>query len=454
MMAKADGYEIGEAMGEDQFWSVDPVIFVQRHASSGFAFTSDAREGADSRLDGAVSYFGVPVFETKVFFAEGGGVANVEMLLYTNGGTESFKEVTTDDGRKLLARQRVEKKITRDEFFGILKVVREKLTKPGAKVPEATTERVPGDARQKSQTWAKGAAETRTTLVWNYEQEGKKTETFKAGFVRVKVAGPKAAKGETPSAAKGGVKIADNVVKDPRGDVFIDNVPMVDQGQKGYCAAATAERVLRYFGLETDEHDIAQAADTSAEDGTSTLAMKTSVEAIGKRYKLGTTVAYGDFEKNTTERIGGLVDEVRVYNKAAKKLRKPEITEDVYIQRSGNMTTYCPNKVDEAMDPEVRKEMRVNGSQKSGYTKFMKTIREQVSKGIPLFWGVTLGIYPEPGLPQTMGGHMRLIIGYNDKKKEVLYTDSWGAGHELKRMPADWAWTISHCLMYMKPLTR
>ena len=65
-----------------------------------------------------------------------------------------------------------------------------------------------------------------------------------------------------------------------------------------------------------------------------------------------------------------------------------------------------------------------------------------------------LAIYPEPGIPQTAGNHMRLIIGYNDKKKEVLYTDSWGAGHELKRMPADWAWTISHCLMYMKPLTR
>ena len=49
---------------------------------------------------------------------------------------------------------------------------------------------------------------------------------------------------------------------------------------------------------------------------------------------------------------------------------------------------------------------------------------------------------------------MRLIIGYNDKKNEILYTDSWGAGHELKRMPVDWAWTITHSLMYMKPLSK
>ena len=46
---------------------------------------------------------------------------------------------------------------------------------------------------------------------------------------------------------------------------------------------------------------------------------------------------------------------------------------------------------------------------------------------------------------------MRLIIGYNDKTKEVLYTDSWGAGHELKRMPEDWAWTITTSSMFIKP---
>jgi hypothetical protein len=98
--------------------------------------------------------------------------------------------------------------------------------------------------------------------------------------------------------------------------------------------------------------------------------------------------------------------------------------------------------------------MKVNGSQKSGFTKFKADIHERISKGIPLLWGVVLGIYPEPGIPQTAGGHMRLIIGFNDKKNEILYSDSWGAGHELKRMPVDWAWTVTRSLIYMKPLTR
>ena len=116
------------------------------------------------------------------------------------------------------------------------------------------------------------------------------------------------------------------------------------------------------------------------------------------------------------------------------------------------MTIFSPAAVDEAMDAEVLRDMKVNGAQRSKFTRFLKDVHDQVNKGIPLFWGVTLGTYPEPDIPQARGGHMRLIIGYNDKKKEVIYTDSWGAGHELKRMPAEWAWTISHCLMYMKPL--
>ena len=56
---------------------------------------------------------------------------------------------------------------------------------------------------------------------------------------------------------------------------------------------------------------------------------------------------------------------------------------------------------------------------------------------------------------------MRLIIGYVERKdqktkkteiKEILYTDSWGAGHELKRMPADWAFAITHDAFFLKPL--
>ena len=452
-------YEIGEDMTGDAFWRGDPVLFVQRHADEGFRFTSDARDGADSRRDGAVACFGVPVYETRVSFAGEGGVARVELTLYGAAGTEAMREFSDGNGRRFRRTERVEKTMTRDEFFAALKTVRTRLS-GGGKPPAAVDDGVRRDTAsvQKSQTWPKTAIPTQATLAWSCSQQGKDEATFVPGFIRLSVDGPSrlASSGRGAGKAKkqaSGVKqIADNVVRDPRGDVFVDGIPMVDQGQKGYCAVAAAERVLRYYGVNVDEHELAVAAGSDAERGTGTRAMKESVEAVGRKFRLATVVCYGDFEKGARERIEGIVDEVRAYNKAAKKLKKTAIADDVYVRREGNVTFYDPNAVDRAMDVEVRKEMRVSGSQKSRYTKFMKDVRDQVNKGIPLFWGVTLGIYPEPEIPQAGGGHMRLIVGYNDKKREILYSDTWGAGHELKRMPADWAWTISHCLMYMKPL--
>ena len=44
-------------------------------------------------------------------------------------------------------------------------------------------------------------------------------------------------------------------------DVFIDGIPMVDQGQKGYCVNAAASRVFNYYGIPLTQHEVAQMAD-------------------------------------------------------------------------------------------------------------------------------------------------------------------------------------------------
>ena len=74
-----------------------------------------------------------------------------------------------------------------------------------------------------------------------------------------------------------------------------------------------------------------------------------------------------------------------------------------------------------------------------------------INEGTPLLWTVMLGKVTEKEIPQASGGHMRLIIGYNSKTGEILYSDSWGAGHELKRMAADDAWTITTGAMSIEP---
>ena len=55
-----------------------------------------------------------------------------------------------------------------------------------------------------------------------------------------------------------------NVVRKD-GDVYIQGIPMVDQGQKGYCVVATASRVFQYYDINVDQHEMAQIANSSAE---------------------------------------------------------------------------------------------------------------------------------------------------------------------------------------------
>ena len=465
--ATASPFEIGEAMSDAAFWQSTFANFENAHREHGFSATGDGKECIDSCLDGAVTCFGLPVYETRAMFADDGkSLSRVELMLYAKAGTEKYV-VAKDKGGKWrkFNRHRMEKPVTRSGFSDILATVRAKLTRPGAKEPPIEADKVMKDKnfKQKLQTWPKTPLPSVATLTWNFATTGGKTSEFEPGFVRLSVEGPSALEHKKTSrgvkSAKtslGAKSIAANVVRvqagtegpGTAGDVYIDNIPMVDQGSKGYCAAATSERVLRYYGLDIDEHEIGMAAGTSAEGGTSSKQMHDSIVAVGKRYKLATSVPYGDLDKSTSDRIKGFMKEVSAYNKTAKKLNRKEIGPDVYL--SGN--TYDPQAFDAAMDPEVRLEMKCRGIHKAKYGRFMADVKQQIDKGIPLFWGVTLGIFPEPDIPQASGGHARLIIGYNTRKNEIIYSDSWGRGHEFKRMSADKAFTITSYLMYMRPL--
>ena len=68
-----------------------------------------------------------------------------------------------------------------------------------------------------------------------------------------------------------------------------------------------------------------------------------------------------------------------------------------------------------------------------------------------MLWAVQLGIFSEHAIPQAIGGHMRLIIGYNEKTGEILYSDSWGEGHGEKRMRTDRGYAITNGLYVVTP---
>ncbi len=198
-----------------------------------------------------------------------------------------------------------------------------------------------------------------------------------------------------------------NVTRDAEGNVFIRNLPMVDQGNKGYCLPASTQRIFEYYGIGADMHQIAQVAEADPNRGTSAMTMSKELDKIDFKFKTRLMIIAMSGGQN--------------------QLTEVQIEKDEY---------YIGKPVDER--------------------KFLKTIYMLIDDGIPLLWALELGRYPEdPDLkPQTAGGHMRIIIGYNEKTEKIIFTDSWGEGHEFKTIQASNAYNASYGLFALKPTVR
>jgi hypothetical protein len=227
----------------------------------------------------------------------------------------------------------------------------------------------------------------------------------------------------------------DHIERLAGGDVKLKDLPMVDQGEKGYCVVASVERVLRYYGATVDQHELAQVANSDAARGTSTEAMFASLRKLTAR--LGVKVR-SLYEWNIRDFLKMLDD----YNRATKR---GKLAPEVVI--SGPDADACFAQ----MKPEIYKEARMKNS--ADFGRFKRDIQRNIEEGIPLLWSVRLGFVKENEIPRAVGGHMRIIIGYNTATDEILYSDSWGRGHEEKRMPWEDAWTITNGLSSLQPLS-
>ena len=238
---------------------------------------------------------------------------------------------------------------------------------------------------------------------------------------------------------KSKAELARQVVRQKNGTVFIDGIPMVDQGSKGYCAAALSERLLKYFGnTETTQHTIAQLAEISPTFGTSYDQMLEAIQKSGRKIGLKMEVEYQLFEDyNSVEKM------LKKYNSLARRRKLEPIK---LHGHSVNISSLLSG-----MELEIYLELREKEHVER--ERFYRSIRKNIDAGLPLAWGVFLGLQPEPGIPasQTTGGHLRLIIGYNPQSQSVIYSDTWGDGHEKKEMSLTQAWNITHCTFTCKP---
>jgi len=164
-------------------------------------------------------------------------------------------------------------------------------------------------------------------------------------------------------------RLASCVERRGNGDVVIRNIPMVDQGPKGYCAPATWERYLRYMGIPADMYLLALAAHTGIGGGTYSDQMleatKNLVSANGRELKT----------------IGSSLDLKTI----AKQI-------DQGLPIMWHLVSA----------PEFRKAIHENTARRKGETPNKKKFGN------------------------GSGGHVCLIIGYNKKSGEIATSDSWG----------------------------
>lgn len=263
-------------------------------------------------------------------------------------------------------------------------------------------------------------------------------ENFQGEFIRLRLLPKPDSMIGLEASTGGGVTVrrkdlSKSVVREPGGDVLIPNVPMVDQGDKGYCAVATAARVLNYYGVPADQHEMAQVAGSHAGSGTNPVEMVEAMKKLSGKYSTRfTTVLDIDYSSRKYESF------MRKYNSAARKMDKKELDTDRFIYAIGGL------------DPEVLREVSGQGA---AYDRFFRVVKGNIDQGVPVMWALQLGLFPENGEKalQVGGGHMRLIIGYNEEKEEIIFSDSWGSGHEKKRMAGPDACAATLGLYLLKP---
>ncbi len=288
-------------------------------------------------------------------------------------------------------------KISASEFDRRKKVLTEKITQILDKKPRVRTGNLKRGIMTSGLVWE--SKKGKAVLVHNIEAP-KMTEFLRLRFAMNTAEGIyEAALEDRSYATVRKSRLVRNVVK-KEGNVYIDNIPMVDQGNKGYCVVASAQRLFEYYGIACDMHQLAQLAKSDPDEGTSSIRINKELGSIDHLFQ------------------------TRFQCLAIKhKDEFAKIKDEKYIGK------------------------------KVSRSSFYKMVYSNIDDGIPLLWSLDLGIKPEePNLnPQTEGGHMRMIIGYNKEKNRIIFSDSWGEGHEYKTMDADDFYVVTKGLFVMTP---
>lgn len=420
-------FELSEIILNKEIWSTSVSDFETKYKQHGFVYMSAAKK--DLRSEGrGFTVFGKEAGET-VIRSEAGKINSISISLYNRG----------DDGAIGLSTLNTRRDHAFDQLSNKTNVRPRDISKGGT-------------VKLDRQLWM--WANSAILLEKSISKDGKNAE-----FLRLRLKPKNATKNKIANRSS----LDDNVIKDREsGDVYIQGVPMVDQGKKGYCAVASAARVYQYYGLDIDQHELAQIAGTGPGSGTTLGEMVAALKKVTRHVHSKVLVVY-EYPKGLSDKMpnakssmqdydriirnynSGLKEfarDVKNYNRIAKKQGKKQFPDDFDkgVVNRDTLSKQC--------DKDIYRSVM---TKKSSYNRFLSKIYSYIDEGVPVGWCLQLGMFKEENLPQAYGGHMRLITGYNKKTGELIYTDSWGAGHGKKRMPAADAFCMTSALVALPP---
>jgi hypothetical protein len=195
-------------------------------------------------------------------------------------------------------------------------------------------------------------------------------------------------------------RLATKVERRPNGDVVIGDIPMVNQGPKGFCVPATMERMLRHLGIPADMYLLAMAANTDPGGGTTVADVISAVGQTARRHGRRVVTLSGQPEKST---IGEWIE--------------------AGIPVLWAINTSTP--IDDLINQRTRE--RAQAVDWSAWSDSLKPARREARK---------LGRAGDEG-------HVCLITGYNPQTDEIALSDSWGPGYEERWITQDEAAAIS-----------